>query len=63
MLYDVKKAKAVGGYCDGHSKNGGNTQEDQNLFKRLKQSGANITHIEEGLLFYRRHKENFNSCK
>lgn len=59
MLYNVKKAKEVGGYCDGYGKK---TLEDQELYKRLLKSGVRVTHVPKGLLYYRRHKENYNPC-
>jgi len=60
MLYNTVKAKEVGGYCDGY---GGKTLEDQMLFNRMVKNGANITHVPEALLYYRRHRENFNDVK
>jgi len=58
MLYNVAKAKQVGGYNDGH---GTRTLEDLSLYGRLLTVG-NRTHVPEALLYYRRHKENFNPC-
>ena len=58
MLYNVSMAKDVGGY-DSPS---GRTVEDQVLYNRLLSAGATREHIPAGLLFYRRHKENFNHC-
>lgn len=59
MLYKTEKAKQVGGYNDGF---GRRTLEDLSLFNRLLESGATISHIDEALLYYRRHRENFNPC-
>lgn len=59
MLYNTQKAKQVGGYNDGH---GRRTLEDLSLFNRLLSSGATISHVDEPLLYYRRHRENFNPC-
>jgi len=57
ILYDVNLAKSVGGYAH----NGGyRTDEDANLWEKLVKAGANLVYHPEGLLFYRRHKENFN---
>lgn len=57
-LYDVKKAKAAGGYKrNEHSKN---TEEDWMLFREMIRQRASHEHIQEPLLFYRRHKANFN---
>lgn len=58
MLYNVKMAKHVGGYA--HNKTSSRTDEDQNLYDKLLRAGATIEHTREGLLYYRRHKENFN---
>lgn len=60
MLYNVSKAKNVGGYNSGHSRR---TLEDLSLFNRMVESGAKITHIDEPLLYYRRHRDNFNAVK
>lgn len=57
MLYNVKKAKEAGGY--GHG-GGRRTEEDQVLYNRMLAKGATRRHIPEGLLYYRRHRENFN---
>ncbi len=58
MLYNVKMGKKIGykKYRDGHRY----TTEDLRLFNGLVEIGAKVTHIKEGLLYYRRHKENFN---
>lgn len=57
ILYDVYLAKSVGGYAH----NGGfRTDEDANLWEKLVKAGANLCYHPEGLLYYRRHKENFN---
>lgn len=59
MLYNVKKAKAVGGY---ESPTQGRTLEDMALFHKLLHSGATLHHIKDTFLYYRRHRENFNKC-
>ena len=57
MLYDVKMALSVGGYAH----NGGiRSDEDLNLWTKLVNNGVQIEYVSEALLFYRRHKENFN---
>jgi hypothetical protein len=38
---------------------GTHPQEDWNLWDKMLEQGATVTSIKEGLLFYRRHKENF----
>ena len=57
MCYNVSKAKEVGGYNEGYGKV---TLEDQALFTRMRNNGSLVTHIHEPLLFYRRHRENYN---
>jgi glycosyltransferase involved in cell wall biosynthesis len=58
MLYNVQLAKEVGGYAD--NKTSSRTDEDLNLYDKLLKAGARIEHTSEGLLYYRRHKENYN---
>lgn len=55
MLYRTKLAQSLGYAASG----GTNSEEDMVLFNRMKNAGATISHIEEPLLYYRRHKENF----
>lgn len=58
MLYKTAKAKEVGYWSAG-----GRTLEDMNLYNGMIARGATREHIKEGLLYYRRHRENFNPCK
>jgi glycosyltransferase involved in cell wall biosynthesis len=58
MMYDVKLALSVGGY--EHNRTSPRTDEDLNLWNKLKLAGANVSHVSQGLLYYRRHRENFN---
>lgn len=58
MLYKVKLAKDVGGYANNKSSR--RTDEDLYLWNKMIQAGASTIHISEGLLYYRRHFENFN---
>lgn len=58
MLYNVELAKEVGGYDSPP----GRTIEDMVLYHRMLSRGATREHVPEGLLYYRRHKENFNPC-
>lgn len=58
MLYKVKMAKKVGGYAKNNTSE--RTDEDLNLWDKLLKEGAVVKHCDEGLLYYRRHKENFN---
>jgi glycosyltransferase involved in cell wall biosynthesis len=56
MLYNTDIAKAAGGY---ESSGGVNSEEDAVLWERMLTLNASVSHVEEGLLYYRRHKENF----
>lgn len=58
MLYNVKLAKQVGGYA--HNRTSDKTDEDLNLWDKMTRAGAKVAHLEQALLYYRRHKENFN---
>ena len=58
MLYHVNTAKELGGYA--HNKTSERTDEDQNLWDKFMRNGHNYIHVEQALLYYRRHKENFN---
>jgi glycosyltransferase involved in cell wall biosynthesis len=57
MLYNTYLAKKVGGY---RGINQQKSNEDANLWNDMIKAGATVTHIEEGLLYYRRHDENYN---
>lgn len=57
MLYNVKLAKQFGYEANMNAEK---SEEDWVLWKRMIDAGASVSHIGEGLLFYRRHKENFN---
>lgn len=57
-MYDTKKAQAVGYKPSGNSR----TEEDWMLFRGMIRNGAIHKHVAEPMLFYRRHKENFNPC-
>lgn len=56
-LYNVQKAKEVGGYEASGNKH---SEEDSVLFKRMLDGGASFRVVEEPLLFYRQHRRNFN---
>ncbi len=56
-LYNVKLAKSVGGY--ERNPNSVNTEEDWMLWRKMIRKGAKHINISEPLLYYRRHKENF----
>jgi glycosyltransferase involved in cell wall biosynthesis len=57
MVYNTAMAKSVGGY---RGKNGRNSNEDEHLWGDLLKAGATVKHIKKGLLYYRRHHENYN---
>jgi glycosyltransferase involved in cell wall biosynthesis len=57
MLYNTNLAKKVGGYAINPG--GVNSEEDWVLWNRMISAKASISHINEGLLYYRRHNENF----
>ncbi len=59
MLYNATMAKEVGGY---KYKQQGRSLEDMVLYHRLLDNGATREHIAQPLLYYRRHKENYNPC-
>jgi len=56
MVYRTELAKAVGGYCANPESI--YTEEDLMLFTRMVEAGATICHINEALLYYRRHEYN-----
>ena len=58
MMYEVELAKSVGGYA--HNKTSSRTDEDMNLWNKMLNAGAKVKHVNQALLYYRRHKENFN---
>jgi glycosyltransferase involved in cell wall biosynthesis len=58
MLYHVKTAKSLGGYANNNTSS--RTDEDQNLWDKFIQNGHKAIHLKQALLYYRRHKENFN---
>ena len=55
MLYNANIAKSVGYAASG----GHNSEEDLVLWERMQGAGATVSHVNEGLLYYRRHRENF----
>ena len=59
MMYKVSKAKEVGGY-EKHRPDGERTDEDNALWDKMIKANATIQYINQELLFYRRHKQNFN---
>lgn len=61
MLYNTTLAKKAGGYAKGTSVH--NTEEDMVLWQRMLKNGATVSHVPQGLLYYRRHRENFFKYK
>lgn len=59
MLYNAQMARDVGGYLYDQR---GRSVEDMVLYHRLLDAGATRQHVSEALLYYRRHRENFNPC-
>jgi glycosyltransferase involved in cell wall biosynthesis len=61
MLYRTKLAKSVGGYKPSIDKiREDHPEEDFSLYNRMIMlDGTSVGYVPEGLLFYRRHKENF----
>jgi hypothetical protein len=57
MLYRTSLGKKVG--YKKKDKNGKHPQEDWNLWDKMLEMGASVSSIEEGLLYYRRHRENY----
>lgn len=55
-LYNTEKAKHI-----GYAKSGGSrSEEDWVLFRGMIRNGAKHIHIPEPMLYYRKHRENFN---
>jgi glycosyltransferase involved in cell wall biosynthesis len=57
MMYRTAFGQRIGyqkRYVDGS-----HPQEDWNLWDKMIEQGATVTSLKEGLLFYRRHRENF----
>lgn len=57
MLYNTKLAQRFGYTArEGSS----NTEEDWSLWNNMVGAGATVSHVPQGLLYYRKHRENFN---
>ncbi len=57
MMYRTALAQKIGykrRYADGV-----HAQEDWNLWDKMLEQGASVASLQEGLLYYRRHRENF----
>jgi glycosyltransferase involved in cell wall biosynthesis len=57
MMYRTSLGQRIG-YKKRHE-DGAHPQEDWNLWDKMLEQGATVASVKEGLLFYRRHKENF----
>jgi glycosyltransferase involved in cell wall biosynthesis len=57
MLYRTAFGQKIG-YQKKHE-DGVHPQEDWNLWDKMLEQGATVASLKEGLLFYRRHRENF----
>lgn len=59
MVYKTQLAKDLGGYTkynDSHQ-----TLEDLSLWTKFRRAGAKVVYIDEPFLYYRHHRQNFNS--
>ena len=56
MLYKTQIAQNAG-YANREG--GRNSEEDWVLWDRMLAAGATVSYVKEGLLYYRKHKENF----
>jgi glycosyltransferase involved in cell wall biosynthesis len=55
-LHDVEKARAAGGYKpSGRAK----SEEDSVMFSKMIENGSSFSVVAEPLLYYRRHRHNF----
>ena len=58
MMYHRQTAIDLGGYA--HNRTSSRTDEDLNLWDKFQKGGHFSIHVDLPLLYYRRHKENFN---
>jgi glycosyltransferase involved in cell wall biosynthesis len=58
MLYNARLAKQFG--YRKRERDNSHTEEDWYLWDRMIDAGATVSHVAQGLLFYRKHRENFN---
>ena len=59
MLYKTEMAHAVGGYAK-YNDTLNHTCEDWSLWDKMMKAEAKVAHIQQPLLYYRHHRENFN---
>ena len=57
MMYRTALGQKIG--YKKRYQDGAHPQEDWNLWDKMLEQGASVASIKEGLLFYRRHRENF----
>jgi glycosyltransferase involved in cell wall biosynthesis len=57
MMYRTNFGQKIG--YQKRFENGTHPQEDWNMWDKMLEQGASVASIKEGLLFYRRHRENF----
>ena len=57
MMYRTALGQKIG--YKKRFEDGAHPQEDWNLWDKMLQQGATVASLKEGLLFYRRHRENF----
>jgi len=57
MMYRTALGQKIG--YKKRFEGGAHPQEDWNLWDKMLQQGATVVSLKEGLLFYRRHRENF----
>ncbi|QWD72393.1 glycosyltransferase family 2 protein [Polynucleobacter sp. MG-5-Ahmo-C2] len=57
MMYRTALGQKIG--YKKRYEDGAHPQEDWNLWDKMLEQGASVASIKEGLLFYRRHRENF----
>jgi hypothetical protein len=57
MMYRTALGQKIG--YKKRYEDGAHPQEDWNLWDEMLQKGATVASLKEGLLFYRRHRENF----
>ena len=58
MLYKTSVGKKVG-YARRPGAHANHPEEDWNLWNGMLAEGATVTHVDQALLYYRRHRENF----
>ena len=57
MMYRAALGQEIG-YKKRHE-DGAHPQEDWHMWDKMQERGASVASLKEGLLYYRRHRENF----